>query len=60
MENAQKWITIVNGALPSLMCFLIILAAIHSAYWHTELSKEFLSIATGAAGWLLRSATVAK
>lgn len=60
MENAQKWIAIIVPLVPTALCIGILLAAIHSAYWHTELSKEFWGVVGMAAGFLLGKPAVAR
>lgn len=55
MENAQKWAAFVSGYIPQAMCIIVLLAAVHAAYWHIDLSKEFFSVVGAAAGFLLRT-----
>jgi len=60
MENAKKWIDLVSGALPHAVCLVVILAAVHSVYWHVEVTKEFWGIVGLAGGYLLRNSTSGK
>ena len=60
MENAQKWMALISGYVPQIICVFVLLCAIHGFYWHVELTKEFWGVVGMAAGFLLGKPAVAR